>query len=119
LSLVPDLIITSDAVRAQTTAQLAAESAGYGGAVTLSSALYHAAPAAVIDVVRNAAETANRLMIVGHNPGLEDLVSQLTGEDVGLSTATLVHIDVPVKRWSEIDLGSGSRLIESWHPDEM
>ena len=80
----------------------------------LSSALYHATPAAVIDVVKGAPPSAVRVMIVGHNPGLEDLVSQLSGEHVGLSTATLVHLEVAVERWSDFDLSTGARLVGSW-----
>lgn len=84
-----------------------------------SSSLYHASPAAAIDVIRDAPDAAKRLMIVGHNPGLEDLVTQLTGEQIGLATATLVHIDVPIERWSEIEGDGTARLIDSWHPDDL
>ena len=106
-------------MRAQTTARLAAESARYGGKLVQSSSLYHATPAAVIDVIREAADTAKRLMIVGHNPGLEDLVAQLTGEQIGLATATLVHIDVPIERWSDLEHDGTARLLDSWHPDDF
>ena len=120
LRLVPDLIITSDAVRAQTTAQRAAAAAGYAGKLSLSPRLYHATPDAVIEVLHEAASTSPRtLMIVGHNPGLEDLVEQLTGAHVGLSTATLVQIELPVQRWDEVGLSGTGTLRASWHPDEM
>ena len=120
LRLVPDLIITSDAVRAQTTAQRAAAAAGYAGKLSLSPCLYHATPDAVIEVLHEAASTSPRtLMIVGHNPGLEDLVEQLTGAHVGLSTATLVQIELPVQRWDEVGLSGTGTLRASWHPDEM
>ncbi|HEX7284136.1 MAG TPA: histidine phosphatase family protein [Vicinamibacterales bacterium] len=120
LRLVPDLIITSDAVRAQTTAQRAAAAAGYAGKLSLSPRLYHATPDAVIEVLHEAASTSpHTLMIVGHNPGLEDLVEQLTGAHVGLSTATLVQIELPVQRWDEVGLPGTGTLRASWHPDEM
>lgn len=118
LHLVPDLIITSDAVRAQTTAQRAAAASGYAGKLTLCSRLYHATPDTAIDVLRNTAGGAHRVMIVGHNPGLEDLVTLLTGEHIGLSTATLVHIELPIERWDEIELSGAATLRESWPPDE-
>jgi phosphohistidine phosphatase len=120
LLLVPDLIITSDAVRAQTTAQRAAAAAGYAGKLSLSPRLYHATPDAVIEVLHEAASASpHTLMIVGHNPGLEDLVEQLTGAHVGLSTATLVQIELPVQRWDEVGLSGTGTLRASWHPDEM
>ena len=120
LRFVPDLIITSDAVRAQTTAQLAAAAAGYVGKLSLSPRLYHATPDAALEVLHEAAGTSARtVMIVGHNPGLEDFVEQLTGAHVGLSTATLVQIELPVQRWDEVELSGTGTLRASWHPDEM
>ena len=118
--LMPDLIITSDAVRAETTAQGAAEAAGYSGKIVKSSALYHAAPDAAIAVIRTTApSTARRVMLVAHNPGLEDLVTQLTAQHVGLATASLVHVELELKSWEAIDLSGDATLRDSRHPDDM
>ena len=119
-SLMPDLIITSDAVRAETTAQGAADAARYSGKIAKASSLYHAPPHAVIDVIRTTApSTARRIMIVAHNPGLEDLVTQLTGQRVGLATASLVHVELKLQSWDAIDLTGDATLRDSWHPDDM
>src|SRR5688572_6301864 len=84
-ALVPDLIITSDAVRARATALAVAQSAGYTGELVVEPSLYHAKPDDVIAVLNSMADQAARsVMIVGHNPGLEDLVRQLTGGYYGL-----------------------------------
>ena len=120
LALVPDSIITSDAVRAQTTAQLLAEAAGYSAKVIQSSLLYHARPDAVIEVLRTVpAAIARSVMIVGHNPGLEDLVAQLTGEHVGLPTAALVNVAVDIDGWSDLSLSTNARLIDIWTPADL
>ena len=120
LSLVPDLIITSDAVRAHTTAQIVADTAHYPGKMVLSSSLYHATPAAVIEVLNTVKDTAARaIMIVAHNPGLEDLVTQLTGEHVELPTAALVNVELPVREWSALDLPAGGRMIDFWRPADL
>jgi phosphohistidine phosphatase len=119
LSLVPDLIITSDAVRAQTTAHAVAEAAAYPGKVVMASQLYHAQPDAVIDVIRTAPDSAPRLMIVGHNPGLEDLVTRLTGEHIGLATATLLHLELPVTRWQDVDQRTGASVIDAWNAADL
>jgi phosphohistidine phosphatase len=120
LSLVPDSIITSDAVRAQTTARLVADAAGYLGKVIESSLLYHASPDAVIEVIRTVATaTARSVMIVGHNPGLEDLTAQLTGEHVGLPTAALVNVAVDIDRWTELSLSTNARMIDIWTPANL
>jgi len=120
LPLVPDLIITSDAVRAQTTAQIVAGAAEYHGKVVQSSLLYHARPDAVIEVLRTIPTAANRsVMIVGHNPGLEDLVALLTGEQRDLPTAALVQIDLDLERWSELDVSTSASVIDAWTPAEL
>jgi phosphohistidine phosphatase len=120
LSLLPDLIITSDAVRAETTARLAAEAAGYSGRIVVSSSLYHATPELIIEVLRTAPDPAARaIMVVAHNPGLEDLVARLTGEHVALPTAALVNIALPVDEWDDLDLSTTASLIDIWRPGEL
>ena len=112
--LVPDLIVSSDAVRAESTARRVADQASYSNKVVLSSRLYHATPDAIVEVLKDAPDAARRVMVVAHNPGLEDLVEQLTGEQIGLSTAALVHIELPIERWSDLRLPGEGSVIESW-----
>ncbi len=118
-SLVPDLIITSDAIRARTTAQAVAKAAGYAGELLVEPSLYHATPDEVIAVLNGVSDTARSVMIVGHNPGLEGVVEQLTGEAHGLATAALVQIAVPIERWGELDNAAGATVIDAWHPKEL
>lgn len=116
--LVPDLIVSSDAVRAESTARRVAAEASYGDKVVLSSRLYHARPDVIIEVLKDAPDTARRVMIVAHNPGLEDLVEQLTGEQIDLPTAALVHIELPIARWSDLRLPAEGSVIEFWEPEK-
>jgi len=102
------------------TARLVADAAGYSGKVIQSSALYHASPDAVIEVLRTiATPTARSVMIVGHNPGLEDLTAQLTGEHVGLPTAALVNVAVDIDRWTELNSSTNARMIDIWTPANL
>jgi phosphohistidine phosphatase len=119
LSLLPDLIVTSDAVRAETTARAVAGAAEYLGKIVLAPELYHASPDAIIDVIRAFPETARSVMVVAHNPGLQDLVVQLTGESVELQTATLVHVELPVEHWREVTLSQRADLVDIWRPGDM
>ena len=116
-SLVPDLIITSDAVRARSTAEIVAKAAGYEQGILVEPSLYHAEPEdvlAVLNGVRDQAAAA--VLIVGHNPGLEDLVQQLTGEHRGLPTAALVSISLSIDRWSELDGATAASIADTWQP---
>ena len=120
LSLVPDLIITSDAIRAEATARGVADAAGYAGKIMLSPSLYHAKPDAIIEVLRSVPGAAARtIMIVAHNPGLEELVAQLAGEPVELPTAALVHLSVEVDEWSDLDFSTTVSVIDTWRPADL
>ena len=118
--LTPDAIISSDAVRARMTAEAVAAAAGYGGEIQLEPLLYHASPDDILVVLRATPEpNANTVMIVGHNPGLEGLVAQLTGEAQGLPTAALAHIVLPIDRWRDLDGSASGTLVDLWRPKEL
>ena len=116
-SLVPDLIVTSDAVRARETAAAVATAAGYMREMVVEPSLYHATPADAIAVLKGISNQAARtVLIVGHNPGLEDLVSRLSGKHHDLVTAALADLAVPIDRWSELDLRTAASMVNSWQP---
>ena len=116
-SLVPDLIVTSDAVRARETAAAAATAAGYTREIVVEPSLYHATPADAIAVLKGVSnQTARTVLIVGHNPGLEDLVSRLSGKHHDMVTAAIVELAVPIDRWNELDLTIAATIEETWQP---
>lgn len=114
--LLPDLIVTSNAVRARSTAEAVAKASGYEGDIVKEPALYHAAPEDVIEVLTGISDEAQSVLIVGHNPGFEDLVRKLTGESHGMPTAALFVLDLPIARWRELDLELDAALVSSWQP---
>jgi len=116
-ALVPDLIVTSGAVRARETAAAVADAAAYTREIVVEPSLYHATPADAIAVLKSISnQTARTVLIVGHNPGLEDLVSRLSGEHHDLVTAAIVELAVPIDRWSELDLTIAASIGETWQP---
>src|SRR4030095_16747674 len=88
--LIPDVVISSDAVRARLTAEAVAEAARYAGEILLAPHLYMACPDDILSLLPMVRENAETVMIVGHNPGLEKLVEQLTGARHALRTANRV-----------------------------
>jgi len=64
-------------------------------------------------------ENAETVMIVGHNPGLEKLVEQLTGERQDLPTATLAQIRLPIDQWRDLKLSTRRTLVGLWRPEEL
>ena len=117
--LVPELVISSDAVRARLTAEAVAEAACYAGEILLNRHLYMASPADILSVLRKVPRNAETVMIVGHNPGLEELVEQLTGEQQDLPTAALVQIALPIDRWRDLTRSTRGTLVGHWRPKEL
>jgi len=78
--LLPDLALCSTAVRARQTWQLASAEWGTPPPVRYEPRLYAADVPALLDVVRETPPEVETLLLVGHNPGLEDLVLTLAGD---------------------------------------
>jgi phosphohistidine phosphatase len=122
--LVPDLILGSDARRAVATAQLAAEEAHYEGEIIFLNDLYAAEPEAYLAALAGQGGEAACVMVVGHNPGLEELLEQLTGEYQPLPTAALAQVSLPIEHWSELDPSAENeiaqgKLVNIWRPKDL
>jgi phosphohistidine phosphatase len=117
--LIPDVVISSDAVRARLTAEAVAEAARYAGEILLNRRLYMASPADIRSLLRTVPEEAGSVMIVGHNPGLEELVAQLTGERQDLPTAALAQIVLPIDQWRGLKPSTRGTLAGHWRPKEL
>ncbi len=114
--LVPDLIISSSAKRARKTAKLVADASGYEGEVVLEKDFYLAGPEAYFEVLKKVRDACHIVMVVGHNPGLEELVVALTGEAEPLPTAAVAQIALPISRWREIGEEIEGELVYLWRP---
>jgi phosphohistidine phosphatase len=71
-----------------------------------------------IDVLRDLSNEYARVLMVGHNPGLEQLVDTLTGEEHIMPTCSLVHVQLRINSWTEIDYKTKGKLIEIWNPGD-
>ncbi|HEX8448426.1 MAG TPA: histidine phosphatase family protein [Allosphingosinicella sp.] len=89
--------------------------------------LYLASTATLLDIVRATADEVDRLLLVGHNPGLEELAlclskrddSGLRGEvEVKYPTGTVAEIGLDVERWAEVGENSG-RLVRFIRPRDL
>lgn len=100
--MVPDLIVTSPAERALVTAQKACKAMGNGAAgIQLDRRIYEAVVDDLLAVLGDCPQDAGRVMLVGHNPGLEHLLHWLasttpeTDDGKLLPTATLARLQMP------------------------
>jgi phosphohistidine phosphatase len=113
----PSLVLTSSATRAVDTARGVLPGLGPGARVVVEPGLYQADPDDVIALVRQLDDTAEEVMVVGHNPTLHQLALLLVGPaagegrrrlEPGLATAALAVVSFEVDRWARIAPGGGS-----------
>ncbi len=98
----PAFIISSTAVRAKTTAELVAKGCSYQGDIVLNQSLYEAKPKDYLLILNTLSDKYNSVLIVGHNPTVEDTIQMLT-YSAGLLTipsCVLAHLSLPIERWS-------------------
>lgn len=117
--LLPDLVISSSARRALSTAEAAASASGFEGQIEVTRAFYHADPETYIERLKLLPNEIDRVLIVGHNPGVEMLLAELTGFHERMPTAALAQVDLPVEEWTDIALDSGGFLENLWLPREL
>jgi phosphohistidine phosphatase len=104
LGFMPDLILTSSAVRAHVTAELIAGELQYPVAgIEVRESMYMAGLSELLAVIAGCSDEVERLMVVGHNPGLYALAMRLSefNED-NLPTAAAVCIELPIDHWTDI-----------------
>jgi phosphohistidine phosphatase len=69
--------------------------------------------------MRDLSDDYVRVLIVGHNPGLEELVEMLTGEIRLMPTCSLAHIKLRVGKWSDIDNKIKGQVAGTWRPRDL
>ncbi|MFK4225868.1 SixA phosphatase family protein [Streptomyces sp. NPDC019890] len=79
----PDLVLCSTSLRTRQTWELAATELGSGPPVRYEPRVYAADAEELLDVVREVPDDVWTLLLIGHNPGLEDLILLLAGEALG------------------------------------
>lgn len=117
--LIPDLIISSTAVRAVATAKKVASAASFEGEIRHAEKLYLAEPGEYIALARQVPDEIGTLLLVGHNPGIEGLVQWLTGQDERMPTAALACIRLPIAAWKELRAEKRYELAGVLRPKEL
>lgn len=114
----PDLILCSPAERASQTAALVCQAAALKAELRYDERIYAATVPRLCTIVAEIDESVEKVLLVGHNPGLEELLESLTGEVRHMPTATLSHIALNIERWIETREQCGE-LIKMVKPKEL
>jgi phosphohistidine phosphatase len=98
-----DLLLSSPALRALTTAQLIAEEIGYKRKdIVVDDRLYASSADDLLAVIRALDKKLNRVMLFGHNPEFTDLAHWLASEIIDMPTCAVVEFDFDTKAWSDV-----------------
>lgn len=119
LGLVPNLILSSTAKRASKTAKRVARECGYDGEIELDGRLYQAHFSQFAVVLREVSDEHATVLVVAHNPGLEEFVLHLTGQPERMPTAALAEVSLDIDRWPSLSIPAGGKLVRVWRPKEL
>lgn len=125
---VPELVLCSPAMRARQTMDLVLPELDASPEVSLVDGLYHLGGAAdLLRIIQQLGGRTTRLLVIGHNPSLEQLALSLagTGDDTGISdmtrkfpTAALAILEFDADTWNSVASGAG-RLVRFTTPRSL
>jgi len=117
--LIPDIILSSTARRAKDTTLLAIEAMDYNDEIQFRRDLYHTWSGDIIEILQRLGPSIQVAMVVGHNPGLEELLDSLAGAEEWLPTAALAHLELPISSWDQLEEDIDGKLVNLWRPREL
>jgi phosphohistidine phosphatase len=117
--LVPDVIVTSSAVRAHATAKKVAKASGYRGQIEIESSLYGGGPRAYLNILRNQPDRYQKLLLVGHNPDVEQILEIFTETEAIMPTCALAHVTLVLERWIDLNNNTKGKLVKIWRPKDL
>ena len=112
-NLLPELIMSSSALRALSSAKIIQNKDSIIKIVK-TERLYSAAAFEYMDILKTQKNLFNSIMLVAHNPTISGFISKLTGKHIGMGTGNLCILEIDIEKWSDLGFSSpitGSTLI--------
>ena len=111
-----DLAVVSPAMRTQRTWDLIAEELEDPPAARIDDRVYGATAAGLVEVIQELPKDATTVVLIGHNPGLEELVARLTGEWAAMPTSAVAMIELG--SWTTAGDGAGTMRASGRPPED-
>jgi phosphohistidine phosphatase len=112
-SLIPQIIISSPALRTKTTAEIFADHLSLHDPM-LNKSIYEASQQGLLRVINKFPDEFDFVALVGHNPGISQILYYLTGEIRDVHTSTVALIEFDTDDWASISGDEGSLVYFSW-----
>ena len=100
--IIPDLVLSSSAIRARQTTDIVIEAAKLSTDVRFDERIYEADTRRLLEVLNQVEKSKKTVLLVGHNPGLEDFLKMLTGAVETMPTATLSKVVLSASNWADV-----------------
>lgn len=117
--LIPQHILASPAKRVTQTVDGLLEKMNFKGKTEYIDSLYLAEPTAYFSTLQKVSDKFERVLVVGHNPGLEGLLQILSGQVESLPTASIAHLVLPIEHWSDLKEDTHGELVERVKPRDL
>lgn len=103
----PDLVISSDAVRAKTTARIFVDNLGISDNIfTLNHKLYDFSGSDLREVIEDCDNSVDTLMVFGHNHAMTYFVNTYGNKPIGnVATSGFTHIELDIDSWKDLNKG--------------
>jgi phosphohistidine phosphatase len=98
----PDTILCSPARRTKQTAKLALKAAGLKTEPVYDERIYLASTPVLLSVIGELDDNVSSALLVGHNPGLSDLLEYLSGTMDQFPTGALARLALEIQRWKDV-----------------
>lgn len=118
----PEYVICSTAVRARETWRIAADAIARHRtvpAVVFRDDLYHAGAEQLRSIAASIPNEHSSVMLLGHHPGFEDFVTEVTGTTMAIPTAALLQLNLNASHWNDFATSRTVQVIHIWRPREL
>ncbi|RFZ95033.1 hypothetical protein D0C36_05765 [Mucilaginibacter conchicola] len=102
----PQLLVASPALRTLSTANVFSQELGLAPA-TLYQDIYDASESTLLKVIYNLPDEHDFIALVGHNPGISQVLYALSNEPKEMPTCAIALIEFAADSWMELHEGSG------------
>lgn len=111
-----DLIISSPSLRTKQTLEYFLKELDYKGEIIFEKSIYETSHLELIEVIKSVDNSKNKILIVGHNPALNDLLDVFVDDfDLNIPTSAILKIEFDTNSWKYISKNN-AKLIFFQYP---
>ncbi|MDK9693045.1 MAG: histidine phosphatase family protein [Sulfurimonas sp.] len=114
----PDIIVSSPAMRAKTTAKMIAKEVNYSKDILFNQDIYESSPSRLHEILTNIDNNCGILFLVGHNPSLNMLAGYYVDFSQNIPTCGVVEIEFDCDKWADIS-AKNAKFISFDYPKKI